>query len=82
LKRESPIERQILDYLARNRKAQDTLRGILEWWLLKQWIIQSQTEVEAALRRLVAKRKLRAVLGRDGQVRYQLREITRVRNAT
>jgi hypothetical protein len=82
LKRESPIERQILDYLARNRKAQDTLRGIVEWWLLKQWIIQSQTEVEMALERLVAKRKLRAVLGRDGQVRYQLREITGARDTT
>jgi hypothetical protein len=81
LKRESTIERQILDYLARHRKAQDTLRGIVEWWLLKQWIIQGQTEVESALRRLVARKKLQAVLGRDGQVRYQLGEITRVRKS-
>lgn len=70
LKEESPIERQILDYLTKHPEAQDTVRGIVEWWLLKQNIEQSTTEVEAALQALVAQGKLRARTGPDGTVHY------------
>ena len=70
MKSESPIERQILDYLAENPGAQDTLRGVVEWWLLKQKIEQTMADVEAALRNLVAKGKLRSWTGPDGSVHY------------
>ncbi|HXU76244.1 MAG TPA: hypothetical protein VN794_06720 [Methylomirabilota bacterium] len=67
------IERQILDYLTENPAAQDTVRGIVEWWLLKQKIAQSTADVEAALANLVAEGKLMARKGADGRVRYSLR---------
>jgi len=71
LKSKSPIERQILDYLAANPTAEDTVRGITEWWLLKQRISESKAMVEAVLAKLVAKGELRAVAGPDGQIHYQ-----------
>jgi hypothetical protein len=60
-----------MDYLAAHPAAQDTLRGIVEWWLLKQRIVESTQDVEAALARLVAQRKLTAYAGSDGQTRYR-----------
>jgi hypothetical protein len=72
LKRQSALEREILDYLAANPEARDTLRGIIEWWLLKQKIVETSSDVEAAVVSLVAKGKLRAHVGVDGQVSYGL----------
>ena len=69
-KRKSPIERQILDYLRENPEAQDTVRGVAEWWLLKQQIVQSTADVEAALANLVAQGKLSSLTGPDGTVHY------------
>lgn len=77
LKNESSIERQILDYLQENPAARDTLRGILEWWLLKQRIKESTSDVQTALANLVAKEKLSAQTGLDGQVHYSLPRKTR-----
>jgi methyl-accepting chemotaxis protein len=68
----SKIERQILAYLSANPDAQDTLRGIAEWWLLKQRIMEAIRDVEAAVSNLVANGKLSARTGLDGQVRYHL----------
>jgi len=70
LKNESSIERQILNYLEANPAAQDTMRGIVEWWLLKQNIVQTTADVEAVLAGLVAKGKLIAQTGPDGKVHY------------
>jgi hypothetical protein len=70
VKSEPPIERQILDYLAENPRARDTLRGIVEWWLLKQNIAHATAEVKTALANLVAERKVKAHAGPDGQVYY------------
>jgi hypothetical protein len=72
LKPRSPIERMILDYLTLNPEAQDTLRGIVEWWVLKQRIVQSKSDVEAAVASLVAKGKLSEHVGIDGQKSYRL----------
>jgi hypothetical protein len=70
LKSESPIERQILDYLTKNPAAQDTLRGIVEWWLMKENISQTTADVEAALAKLVAEGKLSAWKAADRSVHY------------
>jgi hypothetical protein len=70
LKSGSPIERQILDYLTENPAAHDTLRGVVEWWLLKQTIVQTTTDVERALANLVSKGKLYCWMGPDGSVHY------------
>jgi len=70
LKSESPIKRQILDHLTENPAAGDTLRGIVEWWILKQQIAQATTEVEAAVAELIANGQLSAWTGPDGQLHY------------
>ncbi|MBU6398890.1 MAG: hypothetical protein KGS61_01100 [Verrucomicrobia bacterium] len=67
---ESPIERQILDYLAANPAARDTLRGIAEWWVLKQRISEATPTILAAVASLVAQGKLSARSGPDGQVYF------------
>ncbi|HEY3860533.1 MAG TPA: hypothetical protein VGO59_01490 [Verrucomicrobiae bacterium] len=61
-----------MSYLAANPAAEDTLRGVVEWWLLKQRITEATSAVEATLAGLVAKGKLRAEPGPDGRVRYRL----------
>ena len=58
--------------MAANPAARDTLRGIIEWWLLKQKIMETGSDVEAAVVSLVAKGKLRAHVGVDGRVSYSL----------
>ena len=70
MKKSESIERQILDHLASYPNAQDTLRGIVEWWLQKEKITHATAEVEAALKGLVARQKLRVKTGPDGRVHY------------
>lgn len=51
----SEIARQILDYLADHPDAQDTLEGIIRWWLLDTKIKYQQELVKEALAELVEK---------------------------
>lgn len=48
------------------------MRGIVEWWLPKQQIAETLSEVEAALSKLIASGELVAHRGPDGQVFYHL----------
>lgn len=43
------LEREILDYLIRHPDAQDTIEGIVDWWLLEQRMRTVQSEVRRAL---------------------------------
>lgn len=52
---EPPIAEEILDYFATHPDAQDTLEGIVEWWLLEQRIKWSRAYVQEALDELVAR---------------------------
>ena len=70
VEKSTSIQRQILDYLTSNPAAQDTARGIVEWWLLKQNVMRSMADVEEALEKLVAERKISTRAGPDGQVHY------------
>jgi DNA-binding PadR family transcriptional regulator len=74
---EEPIERQILDYLADNPAAQDTVEGIVEWWLLRQKIVRTTSGVEAALAKLISEGKLTAHRGPQGRTYYRLSEAGR-----
>ena len=67
---QSEIERQILEYLEVNSEARDTLRGVAEWWILRQRIAQKTSEVECALAKLVKAGRLGTRKGPDGQVHY------------
>ena len=77
------IERDILAYLARNPSAEDTVEGIVEWWLLDQRIRNESERAEIALSELVIKGLVLERTGRDARSRYRvnaerLKEITKM----
>jgi Fe2+ or Zn2+ uptake regulation protein len=48
------VARRVLEYLAERQDAQDTLEGIVEWWLVKQQLVEQTATVREALDELVA----------------------------
>jgi hypothetical protein len=52
---ENKISRQILTYLVNHPDAQDTLEGIMQWWLLHQEIHYRRNLILNALDELVQK---------------------------
>ena len=64
----------ILAYLAENPNAQDTVEGIVEWWLLEEEIKHRQAEVKRALSELVDKGLVLERTGQDQRTRYQLNQ--------
>ncbi len=50
---ENEVARDILAYLVDNPDAQDTLEGIIQWWLLEQKIKYQTKMVKEALEELV-----------------------------
>jgi hypothetical protein len=63
---------EILDYLLRHPDAQDTIEGIIEWWLLEQRIIQAKAEIERAVEELALRQLVITRRTRDGRIHYQL----------
>jgi len=68
----SQVAYKILAYLAEHPDAQDTLEGIVEWWLLEQKIKHRTAQVKEALAELVAKGWVLERKGRDSGVHYRL----------
>ena len=71
---EQSIRREILAYLARHPQAQDTIEGIVEWWLLEQRIVDTTREVEKVLDELAAENVVARRQERDGKVYYHLKQ--------
>ena len=69
---QSPIFYEILAYLADHPEAQDTLEGIVHWWLLAQRITRAKTQVKTALEQLIAKQFVIAHQRPSGQVIYRV----------
>ena len=67
---DSKIGNEILAYLVENPKAQDTLEGIVEWWLLEREIKFEIARVKEALSDLVAKGLILEKKGSNSQVHY------------
>jgi hypothetical protein len=63
---------QILQYLVDNPNAQDTLEGIVQWWLLKGTARRQTPAVKGALSVLVAQRLVLARNGSDSRTRYKI----------
>jgi len=61
---------QILAYLHANPDAQDTLEGIVEWWLLDQNIKRQSERVKQALAQLTERGLIVARMGTDSRVHY------------
>lgn len=69
---ERQIARDILGYLSAHTAAQDTLEGILEWWLLEQRIERETRRVQKVLDELVARKLISARTARDKRTHYRI----------
>jgi hypothetical protein len=75
------IAYEILQYLIDNPKAQDTLEGIVTWWLLERTIKQQTVSVKEALAMLVADGLVieRKRTGTDSRTYYKINRRQRKR---
>jgi Fe2+ or Zn2+ uptake regulation protein len=64
---------EILRYLVEHPEAQDTIEGVVDWWLTERRVRQGIAEVDAALQLLVDKGLVRVVRARDGKKHYSLK---------
>ncbi len=69
---ESKIGNEILAYLVENPKAQDTLEGIVEWWLLEREIKFETARVKEALSDLVARGLILEKKGSNSKTHYRV----------
>jgi len=67
-----PIADKVLAYLLEHPQAQDTMEGIVEWWLLEQRIRCAIADVETALSDLVKNDFLITHQRADGRISYEL----------
>lgn len=79
----SELAKEILSYLARNPEADDTLEGIVQWWLLEHRIRTRTSQVQEALAELV-ELGLLSRTHTSGRIRYRVdpahrREIAELR---
>jgi len=68
----SQIAVEILSYLDENPEAQDTLDGVIQWWLLERKIRYQITLVKEALSELVKDGLVLEKESLDSQTRYQV----------
>jgi hypothetical protein len=69
---QSHVAQELLIYLTRHPDAQDTLEGIVEWWLLEEKIRRRAFEVNEALAELVKRGLLRERTGNDARTHYSV----------
>lgn len=72
LTEKSHISRSVLAYISAHRDAQDTLEGIVEWWLVEREIYQQMATVKKALDELVAQGLLLERRGLDARTIYRV----------
>jgi hypothetical protein len=63
---------EILDYLARHPKAQDTLDGILHWWVLDSCVRRWAPKIAKTVAKLVEQGFLAEKRSSDGKMFYQI----------
>lgn len=63
---------EILAYLLEHPEAEDTLDGIVHWWLLEQKIRLWSAEAKSALGELVAQGFVLERRGGDGRIHYSV----------
>ena len=61
-----------MSYLIEHQDAQDTLEGIVEWWLVEQKIKQQTARVKEVLDDLVKNTYLLESTGLDSRSRYRI----------
>lgn len=70
--RRSAVWYDVLAYLADHPDAQDTVEGIVEWWLLERRIKRITSQTKVALTQLVAEGLVIARTDRTGRVYYRV----------
>lgn len=75
-----PTARDILSYLLKHTKAEDSIEGIVSWWLLEQSIKRRTQEVQKILDELVREGLILARESKDSRISYRLnkQEIKRI----
>jgi hypothetical protein len=63
---------EILSYLKDNPNAQDTLEGVVEWWVFEQKIKSRKSQVERALADLVGRGLVIERRGKDSRTHYRI----------
>lgn len=71
-KKKEQLANEILQYLIDHPKAQDTLKGIANWWLLGRTTKHPTALVREVLDQLVDKRYVIAYQGSDSQTHYKI----------
>ncbi len=66
------IAYRVLGYLAENPNAQDTLEGIVEWWLWERLTTNHATRVKEALADLVLESLVLERRGKDSRTYYKI----------
>jgi len=66
------IGNEILAYLVEHPEAQDTLEGIVEWWLLERQIKFQTARVKKALVELVTQGWILEQKGSDSKTHYRI----------
>jgi DNA-binding PadR family transcriptional regulator len=70
--RVSKTARVILDYLRENPDAQDTLSGIVQWWLPEDRFKPRTAAIKEALDELVSAGLIIEHEGKDAQISYRM----------
>lgn len=68
----SELVYEILTYLAEHPDSNDTLEGIVQWWLLERRIEYAIAKVKDALAELVAQGLVFENEGKDSRVHYRI----------
>ena len=69
---ETLIAQDILSYLLTHTAAEDTVEGIVEWWLLEEKIKRRTKEVQRVLEEMVNERLIVARESKDLKVHYSI----------
>jgi len=69
------IAHDILAYLVDHPRAEDTVEGIVEWWLLDRRIMREAKMAKEALSDLVGKGLVLERAGRDARSRYRINSV-------
>lgn len=70
----SKISNEILEYLVEHPRAQDTLEGIMNWWLMEQTIKFQEAQVKKTLADLVAKGLILEHKRPDSEIHYRINQ--------
>jgi hypothetical protein len=62
----------LLSYLLDHTMAEDTIEGIVDWWLLEEKIKRRTKEVQKIIDELVAEELIVARESKDSKIRYRI----------